>query len=83
MCIAHKMSMSAGEVQGCVTRLMVPTVYEIFVPLEEEHLWASSRQHDSLVVVPNWHKSVTFRYIVHCFQPLIYLVDFIVLFRKQ
>ena len=44
------MSMSAGEVQGCVTRLMVPTVNEIFVPLEEEHLWTSSTQHDSLVV---------------------------------
>ena len=48
VCIAHKMSMSAGEVQGRVTRLVVPTVNKIFVPFEEEHLWASRRQNDTV-----------------------------------
>ena len=70
------MSMSAGEVQGCVTRLMVPTVNEIFVPLEEEHLWTSSTQHDSLVVVPVSQLGTL--YIVS-----IYLVDFIVFYSAS
>lgn len=38
MSVAHKVSMSAGEVECCVTSLMVPAVDKFFVLFEEEHL---------------------------------------------
>ena len=38
MVIAHKVSMSAGEVECCVTSLMVLAVDKLFVLFEEEHL---------------------------------------------